>query len=82
MRPAETPFSMQLLKIQEPCPPFHVVTLHRLLKTIAKLRQWGPVLSRLLPFEHWVGFALTQYNGFSDLFIHSCYCAKCKNIES
>ena len=27
LRPAEIPFSIQLLKIQEPCPPFHMVTL-------------------------------------------------------
>ena len=27
MTPAEISFSMQLLKIQEPCPPFHMVAL-------------------------------------------------------
>ena len=28
MRPAEIPFSIQLLKIQEPCPPFQMVSLN------------------------------------------------------
>ena len=27
MTPAEIPFSMQLLRIQEPCPPFQMVSL-------------------------------------------------------
>ena len=27
MRPADMPFSMQLLKIQEPCPPCQMVSL-------------------------------------------------------
>ena len=27
MRPAEIPFSIHLLKIQEPCPPFQMVSL-------------------------------------------------------
>ena len=27
MRPAEIPFSIQLLRIQEPCPPFQMVSL-------------------------------------------------------
>ena len=32
MTPAEIPFSILLLKIQDPCPPFHMVTLGENLK--------------------------------------------------